>query len=95
MHNTLSKIRGCQFLNLVSNNVPYQLVFTSDNMGGLYASVTHQQFSPLISQVGTPVRQDFSDKMITNEDRQVAQVNFEQKYTFEEVDISKIKFDLI
>lgn len=32
--------------------------------------------------------------MTINEDRQVAQVNFEQKYTFEEVDISAIKSDL-
>jgi hypothetical protein len=33
--------------------------------------------------------------MTINEDRQVAQVNFEQKYTFEEVVINSIKDDLI
>jgi hypothetical protein len=61
MYNTVSKIRGCQFMNLTDrNNSPFQFIFTSDSLGGLFASVTNKSTSDQINQVGKPVTTDLS-----------------------------------
>ena len=91
-----SKLRGVQFLNSPEG----QLVFTCDSLGGLYASVKTKQEAKLIDKVGSTVmnQEIIINKMRTNhakEENNIAQVNFEQKYTFEEVDCSHIIDDLI
>ena len=57
MFNTISKLRGCQFLNLFNEkNQPYSLIFTCDSVGGLYASVTNKDHIQSIDYIKQPIQ---------------------------------------
>ena len=78
MYNTVAKIRGVQFFGVGDQ----QIVFTCDQIGGLYASVNKLDSAQLIQQVGEPVmtQGEMVKKMkkeYANEENNIAQVNFE------------------
>ncbi|TNV86928.1 hypothetical protein FGO68_gene10879 [Halteria grandinella] len=97
IQNHLAKVRGCQ---LIKNGDESKIVVSCDSLGGLYLSVMREVDQHIIERVGQKVQQKediirVNQETYAKEDNQIAQINFKQKYTFNEVDCSGLLDELL